>query len=114
MSRLSNFLSTGRQLSTDRRAVPSSDPVAIRWDRGRPPGRAGAALGSWGVSTRDVLRLVRAAFLGAGAELAALGLMATAAWLLLRAAERPPLGALTVAVVAVRTLALLRGGLRYA
>ncbi len=40
--------------------------------------------------------------------------MATAAWLLLRAAERPPLAALTVAIVAVRTLALLRGGLRYA
>jgi ATP-binding cassette subfamily C protein CydC len=40
--------------------------------------------------------------------------MATAAWLLLRAAERPPLAALTLAVVAVRTLALLRGGLRYA
>lgn len=40
--------------------------------------------------------------------------MATAAWLLLRAAERPPLAALTLAIVAVRTLALLRGGLRYA
>ncbi|MEV6874158.1 thiol reductant ABC exporter subunit CydC [Amycolatopsis sp. NPDC051128] len=69
---------------------------------------------TWGVSTKDVLRLLRAAFLGAGAELAALALMATAAWLLLRAAERPPLAALTVAIVAVRTLALLRGGLRYA
>ncbi|MEU7785998.1 thiol reductant ABC exporter subunit CydC [Amycolatopsis sp. NPDC049159] len=68
----------------------------------------------WAVSTRDTLRLVRAALLGAGAELAALALMATAAWLLLRAAERPPLGALTVAIVGVRTLALLRGGLRYA
>ncbi len=40
--------------------------------------------------------------------------MATAAWLLLRAAERPPLGALTVAIVGVRAFALLRGGLRYA
>ncbi|HET6709013.1 thiol reductant ABC exporter subunit CydC [Amycolatopsis sp.] len=66
------------------------------------------------VSTKDVLRLLRAALLGAAAELAALALMATAAWLLLRAAERPPLAALTVAIVAVRTLALLRGGLRYA
>ncbi|MGW5722726.1 thiol reductant ABC exporter subunit CydC [Amycolatopsis sp. NPDC003865] len=66
------------------------------------------------LSTRDVRRLFRAALLGAGAELAALALMATAAWLLLRAAERPSLGALTVAVVGVRTLALLRGGLRYA
>jgi len=111
---LSSFLSTGQQLSTDRRAVRFCDPAPVRWDRGRPPGRAGAALRVWGVSTKDVFRLLRAAFLGAGAELAALALMATAAWLLLRAAERPPLGALTVAIVAVRTLALLRGGLRYA
>lgn len=66
------------------------------------------------LSTKDVLRLLRAGLLGAAAELAALALMATAAWLLLRAAERPPLAALTVAIVAVRTLALLRGGLRYA
>jgi ATP-binding cassette subfamily C protein CydC len=68
----------------------------------------------WAVSTKDALRLLRAALLGAGAEFAALALMATAAWLLLRAAERPPPAALTVAIVAVRTLALLRGGLRYA
>ncbi|WP_206795622.1 thiol reductant ABC exporter subunit CydC [Amycolatopsis sp. MtRt-6] len=68
----------------------------------------------WAVSTKDLRRLLRAALLGAAAELAALALMATAAWLLLRAAERPPLAALTVAIVAVRTLALLRGGLRYA
>lgn len=74
----------------------------------------GAVLGLWAVSTKDVLRLARAALLAAGAELAGLALMATAAWLLLRAAERPPLAALTVAIVAVRTLALLRGGLRYA
>jgi ATP-binding cassette subfamily C protein CydC len=114
MSRLSSFLSTGQQLSTDRRAARFCGPVPVRWDRGRPPGRAGAALRGWGVSSKDVVRLLRAALLGAGAELAALALMATAAWLLLRAAERPPLGALTVAIVAVRTLALLRGGLRYA
>src|SRR5690348_13112049 len=69
---------------------------------------------AWGVSTRDLLRLLRAALLGAGAELAALFLMAIAAWLLLRAAERPALGALSLAIVAVRALALLRGGLRYA
>ncbi|WP_410591243.1 thiol reductant ABC exporter subunit CydC [Amycolatopsis sp. lyj-23] len=71
-------------------------------------------MGSWGLSTKDLLRLLRTALLGAAAELAALGLMATAAWLLLRAAERPPLASLTVASVGVRTLALLRGGLRYA
>ncbi|RSM82909.1 thiol reductant ABC exporter subunit CydC [Amycolatopsis sp. WAC 01375] len=68
----------------------------------------------WGVSTRDAVRLVRAGLIGAGAELAGLALMATAAWLLLKAAEQPPLASLTVAIVAVRTLALARGGLRYA
>ncbi len=71
-------------------------------------------MNAWGVSTKEVVRLVRAGLIGAGAELAGLALMATAAWLLLKAAEQPPLAALTVAIVAVRTLALLRGGLRYA
>ncbi|QRP45088.1 thiol reductant ABC exporter subunit CydC [Amycolatopsis sp. FDAARGOS 1241] len=59
-------------------------------------------------------RLIRAALLAAGAELAGLALTGTAAWLLMRAAERPPLAALTVAIVAVRVFALARGGLRYA
>jgi ATP-binding cassette subfamily C protein CydC len=62
----------------------------------------------------DIPRLFRAALLAAGAELSGLALTGTAAWLLLRAAERPPLAALTVAVIAVRVFALLRGGLRYA
>ncbi|HEY3711188.1 MAG TPA: thiol reductant ABC exporter subunit CydC [Amycolatopsis sp.] len=62
----------------------------------------------------DIPRLFRAALLAAGAELSGLALTGTAAWLLLRAAERPPLAALTVAVLAVRVFALLRGGLRYA
>ncbi len=66
------------------------------------------------LSAKDIGRLVRAGLLAAGAELAGLALMATAAWLLLRAAERPPLAALTIAIVTVRTLALARGGLRYA
>lgn len=101
-------------MSTDRRAAPFCTPAPVGWDRGRPPGWVGAALEVWALSPKDILRLLRAALLGAGAELAALALMATAAWLLLRAAEQPPLGALTVAIVGVRTLALLRGGLRYA
>ncbi|MEV6441706.1 thiol reductant ABC exporter subunit CydC [Amycolatopsis sp. NPDC051716] len=71
-------------------------------------------MNTWALSTKDLNRLLRAALLGATTELATLALMATAAWLLLRAAERPPLAALTVAIVAVRALALLRGGLRYA
>ena len=59
-------------------------------------------------------RLVLAVAAGVAAELAGIGLMTTAAWLIMRAAEQPPLSALTVAIVAVRTLALARGGMRYA
>lgn len=59
-------------------------------------------------------RLVLAVVAGVAAELAGIGLMTTAVWLVMRAAEQPPLSALAVAIVAVRTLALARGGLRYA
>ncbi|SEQ14490.1 ATP-binding cassette, subfamily C, CydC [Lentzea xinjiangensis] len=54
-----------------------------------------------------------AILVGTLAELAGVGLTATATWLVLRAAEHPPLQALTVAVVAVRALALAKGALRY-
>jgi ATP-binding cassette subfamily C protein CydC len=57
---------------------------------------------------------VRLAILvGVLAELAGVGLTATATWLIMRAAEHPPVQALTVAIVAVRTLALAKGALRY-
>ena len=59
-------------------------------------------------------RLVGAGLLAAGTELAGLALMATATWLLITAAGRPPVDALTVAIVLVRTLAISRGVLRYA
>ncbi|WP_434450623.1 amino acid ABC transporter ATP-binding/permease protein [Lentzea sp. E54] len=54
-----------------------------------------------------------AIFVGVLAELAGVGLTATATWLIMRAAEHPPMAALTVAIVAVRTLALAKGVLRY-
>lgn len=57
-------------------------------------------------------RLVLAVAAGVAAELAGIGLMTTAVWLIMRAAEQPPLSALTVAIVAVRTLAVARGGMR--
>lgn len=60
-----------------------------------------------------ILRLLGAAAAGAAAELAGLGLIATAAWLITRAAEQPPLTALTVAIVGVRAFAVSRGTLRY-
>ncbi|MFD0660312.1 thiol reductant ABC exporter subunit CydC [Thermocatellispora tengchongensis] len=55
-----------------------------------------------------------AALAGAGAELAGLALIACAAWLITRAAERPELAALSVAIVGVRAFATGKGVLRYA
>lgn len=58
-------------------------------------------------------RLVGAVGLGVLAQGAAVGLLATSAWLLSRAAEHPPVLYLLVAVVAVRALGLGRGIFRY-
>ncbi|MFD5552685.1 thiol reductant ABC exporter subunit CydC [Streptomyces sp. NPDC127068] len=59
-------------------------------------------------------RLLPAALAAAASDLAGAALMATAAWLITRAAEQPPLAAISLAIVAVRALALGRGVLRYA
>ena len=58
-------------------------------------------------------RLIGAGLLAAGTEVAGVALMATATWLLMTAAGQPPISALTVAIVAVRALAIGRGVLRY-
>ncbi|MEH0825116.1 MULTISPECIES: thiol reductant ABC exporter subunit CydC [unclassified Micromonospora] len=58
-------------------------------------------------------RLIGAGLLAAATEFAGLALMATATWLLMSAAGRPPLDRLTVAIVAVRALAIGRGVFRY-
>lgn len=58
-------------------------------------------------------RLLPAALASAGSELAAAALTTTAAWLITRAAEQPPLASVSLAIVAVRALALGRGALRY-
>ncbi|MER7206386.1 thiol reductant ABC exporter subunit CydC [Streptosporangium sp. NPDC000239] len=50
---------------------------------------------------------------GAAAELAGLGLIGSAAWLITRAAEHPPLAALSVAIVGVRAFATTKGVFRY-
>lgn len=59
-------------------------------------------------------RLGLAALAGFGAAAAGIGLMATSAWLISRAAERPPVLYLMVAIVAVRAFGLSRGLFRYA
>ncbi|NYF56844.1 thiol reductant ABC exporter subunit CydC [Micromonospora purpureochromogenes] len=83
-----------------------------------PPAPAGTARTG---AERTVLRLARpylsrlvgAGLLAAATEFAGLALMATATWLLMSAAGRPPLDRLTVAIVAVRALAISRGVFRY-
>jgi ATP-binding cassette subfamily C protein CydC len=60
------------------------------------------------------LRFLVAVLAGAGAAGAAVGLMATSAWLISRAALHPPVLHLMVAIVAVRAFGIGRGVLRYA
>ncbi|MFZ3475617.1 thiol reductant ABC exporter subunit CydC [Streptomyces sp. 4.24] len=57
--------------------------------------------------------LAPAAALGLAADLGGVALMTLAAWLIARAAEQPAMGVLSVAIVAVRALAVTRGLFRY-
>jgi thiol reductant ABC exporter CydC subunit len=59
-------------------------------------------------------RLALATLLGAGSAAAGIGLIATSAWLISRASQRPPESAIALAVAAVQLFALSRGLLRYA
>jgi thiol reductant ABC exporter CydC subunit len=59
-------------------------------------------------------RLALATLLGAGALAAAIGLIATSAWLISRSAQRPQESAVAVAIVGVQFFALARGLCRYA
>lgn len=59
-------------------------------------------------------RLCLAVLTGFGTLACGIGLLATAAWLISRAAEHPPVLDLSVAVVAVRAFGIGRGALRYA
>jgi ATP-binding cassette, subfamily C, bacterial CydC len=72
-----------------------------------------AALWRVASATRRRRRFGIAVALGAGAVLSAAALLATSGYLISRAAERPPILSLTVAVVAVRGLSLARAALRY-
>lgn len=58
-------------------------------------------------------RLIVAAVLGALASMSAIGLAATAAWLISRASQHPPVLYLMVAIVSVRCFGVARGVFRY-
>lgn len=66
------------------------------------------------MSRRMRTGLVWAVLAGAAADLAGLGLIAAAAWLITRAAQQPELAALSVAIVATRAFATGKGVFRYA
>ncbi|WP_406074909.1 thiol reductant ABC exporter subunit CydC [Micromonospora sp. NBC_01638] len=76
-------------------------------------GRADAERAVLRLARPYLSRLVGAGLLAAATEFAGLALMATATWLLMSAAGQPPLDRLTVAIVAVRALAISRGVFRY-
>ena len=59
-------------------------------------------------------RLVLATLLGAGAVAAAIGLIATSAWLISRSSQHPQESAVAIAIVGVQFFALARGLCRYA
>ena len=59
-------------------------------------------------------RLTLATLFGAGAMLAAIGLIATSAWLISRSAQHPQESAVAIAIVGVQFFALSRGLCRYA
>ncbi|MFI0356310.1 thiol reductant ABC exporter subunit CydC, partial [Actinomadura sp. 9N407] len=69
--------------------------------------------GMWGAVRPYGVRLAAAGLAGIAAELCGLGLIAAAAWLIARAAQQPPVAALSLAIVAVRACAVGKGGLRY-
>src|SRR4051795_12735987 len=81
----------------------SAPPVSVRRGRGGGGGWLGRARG----------RLVGAAVLGAAAACAGVGLLATAAWLISRAAERPGAAAVGLAIAGVQFFALARAVGRY-
>ncbi|MFC8849570.1 MULTISPECIES: thiol reductant ABC exporter subunit CydC [unclassified Micromonospora] len=103
---------------------PTDDAVANPLPADATPTTGGSTRPAGGgvrAAERAVLRLARpylgrlvgAGLLAAATEFAGLALMATATWLLMSAAGRPPLDRLTVAIVAVRALAISRGVFRY-
>lgn len=102
-------------LRTDTALVP--DPVAgwaaevgaDRTDDGR-----GALRWLLGTARHQRWRLAGATALGILTDACTVGLAATAAWLIVRAAEQPSFADLAVAAVAVRAFALGKGPLRYA
>jgi thiol reductant ABC exporter CydC subunit len=71
-------------------------------------------LGTLAIARPAAGRLALATLLGAGAVAAAIGLIASSAWLISRSAQHPQESAVAVAIVGVQFFALARGLCRYA
>jgi len=88
-----------------------TNPVSVIADEGGPEAPLRTTLA---IARPAARRLALATLLGACAVAAAIGLMATSAWLISRSAQHPQESALAVAIVAVQFFALSRGLFRYA
>jgi thiol reductant ABC exporter CydC subunit len=87
-----------------------AERVALREDDGpEAPLRS-----TFAIARPAAARLLLATFLGAGAVAAAIGLIATSAWLISRSAQHPQESAVALAIVGVQFFALARGLCRYA
>ena len=94
------------------RFIASRPPVADAAPAPEPTGREAIRwLLRTGAPQRS--RLIGAQALGVLTEVCTVGLAATAAWLIVRAAEEPSFADLAMAAVAVRAFALGKGVLRY-
>jgi thiol reductant ABC exporter CydC subunit len=78
------------------------------------PGAAGALWRAARLAGARPGRVGLAVACGAGAVLSAVALLGTSGYLISRASERPPILSLTIAIVAVRALAIARALFRYA
>ncbi|MFQ6273478.1 thiol reductant ABC exporter subunit CydD [Kutzneria viridogrisea] len=99
------LLATHRIADQDQPAPPTAPVLAAS----RP------STGQVRARVRDLVswRLLAGAALGVAAVGCGIALTATAAWLIARAAQQPPILTLSVAIVAVRTFGLGKGVLRY-
>lgn len=94
--------------------APRMPPSGVRMTASlRRAGGSAALVRIAGFGRPVAARLALALVVGAATAGAAIGLMATSAWLIARAAERPPVLYLMVAVTGVRAFGIARGVLRY-
>lgn len=92
---------------------PSTPPSAALASRVADDGREAPLLQTLSIARPAAGRLVLATLLGAGAVAAAIGLIATSAWLISRSSQHPQESAVAIAIVGVQFFALARGLCRY-